>query len=60
VSVIALFILAIACINFMNLSTAKAATRIKEVGVKKALGAGRKRLVIQYLGESMFIGLCCR
>ena len=57
VSVIALFILAIACINFMNLSTAKAATRIKEVGVKKALGAGRKRLVIQYLGESMFMTL---
>src|SRR5688572_28807881 len=56
-SVIALFILVIACINFMNLSTAKAATRIKEVGVKKALGAGRKRLVIQYMGESMFMTL---
>ena len=56
-SVIALFILVIACINFMNLSTAKAAARIKEVGVKKALGAGRKRLVIQYMGESMFMTL---
>ena len=54
-SVIALFILIIACINFMNLSTAKAAARIKEVGIKKALGAGRKRLVIQYMGESMFM-----
>src|SRR4030095_17013230 len=52
-SVIALFILVIACINFMNLSTAKAAARIKEVGVKKALGAGRKRLAIRYIGESM-------
>jgi len=56
-SVIALFILIIACINFMNLSTAKAAARIKEVGVKKALGAGRRRLVIQYMGESMLMTL---
>ena len=56
-AVIALFILVIACINFMNLSTAKAAARIKEVGVKKALGAGRKRLVIQYMGESLFMTL---
>jgi ABC-type antimicrobial peptide transport system permease subunit len=54
-SIIALFILIIACINFMNLSTAKAAGRIKEVGVKKALGAGRKRLAIQYIGESMLM-----
>jgi putative ABC transport system permease protein len=54
-SVIALFILVIACINFMNLSTAKAAARFKEVGVKKALGAGRKRLIIQYMGESMLM-----
>jgi predicted permease len=56
-SVIALFILIIACINFMNLSTAKAAARIKEVGVRKALGAGRRRLVIQYMGESMLMTL---
>ena len=56
-SVIAVFILMIACINFMNLSTAKATRRIKEVGVKKALGAGRKRLVIQYIGESMLMTL---
>lgn len=54
-SAIAGFILIIACINFMNLSTAKAAARIKEVGVKKALGAGRKRLVIQYMGESLLM-----
>lgn len=54
-SVIALFILVIACINFMNLSTAKAAARNKEVGVKKALGAGRKRLIIQYMSESMLM-----
>ena len=52
-SIVALFILIIACINFMNLSTAKASTRTKEVGIKKALGAGRKRLTTQYLGESI-------
>lgn len=56
-SLIAIFILMIACINFMNLSTAKAARRIKEVGVKKALGAGRRQLVMQYMGESMLMTL---
>ena len=54
-SAIGLFILVIACINFMNLSTAKAAVRIKEVGVKKALGAGRKQLAVQFIGESMLM-----
>ena len=54
-SIIAVFILIIACINFMNLSTAKASRRLKEVGVKKAIGAGRKTLVIQYLGESLMM-----
>ena len=54
-SIIALFILAIACINFMNLSTAKASGRLKEVGVKKTIGAGRKALILQYLGESLTI-----
>lgn len=52
-SIIAVFILLIACINFMNLSTAKASRRIREVGIKKAVGAGRKTLIIQYLSESM-------
>jgi putative ABC transport system permease protein len=52
-SMIAVFILIIACINFMNLSTAKASKRLKEVGVKKAIGANRIELIIQYLGESM-------
>jgi putative ABC transport system permease protein len=52
-SLIALFILVIACINFMNLSTAKAAGRAKEVGIKKVVGAGRGTLIIQFLGESI-------
>jgi putative ABC transport system permease protein len=52
-SIIALFILGIACINFMNLSTAKASRRVKEVGIKKAIGASRKTLVAQYLSESI-------
>ncbi len=52
-SIIALFILSIACINFMNLSTARAATRMKEVGIRKVIGAGRWRLLGQYLGESV-------
>ncbi|WP_245804127.1 ABC transporter permease [Chryseolinea serpens] len=52
---IAVFILVIACINFMNLSTAKASRRIKEIGIKKAVGASRYTLVTQYLSESMFM-----
>ncbi len=52
-SALALFILALACINFMNLSTAGAAGRAKEVGVRKALGSGRGQLVRQFLTESL-------
>ncbi|WP_224998682.1 ABC transporter permease [Cesiribacter sp. SM1] len=52
-SIIAIFVLLIACINFMNLSTARATRRLKEVGIKKTLGAYRKTLIVQYLGESM-------
>ncbi|MDN5200994.1 ABC transporter permease [Fulvivirgaceae bacterium BMA10] len=51
-SIIALFILGIACINFMNLSTAKASRRTREVGIKKTIGASRKSLIHYYLGES--------
>ena len=54
-SLIALFILIISCINFMNLSTAKAAGRVKEIGIKKAIGVGRKALILQYLGESLLM-----
>lgn len=56
-SVIAIFILIIACINFMNLSTARASRRAMEVGMKKAVGASRASLVSQYLVESMIISL---
>lgn len=54
-SIIAVFILFIACINFMNLSTAKATQRAKEIGVKKVVGAGRGQLIVQYLGESLLV-----
>lgn len=54
-TVIALFILAIACINFMNLSTARATKRAKEVGLRKVVGATRQTLAVQFLGESFLI-----
>ena len=50
---IAFFIIVIACINFMNLSTARSANRAKEVGVRKAIGAFRERLIFQFIAESM-------
>lgn len=56
-SIVAVFILIIACINFMNLSTAKASGRAKEVGIKKVVGAGRKTLIFQFLGESILMTL---
>ncbi|HVU57900.1 MAG TPA: ABC transporter permease [Puia sp.] len=54
-STIALFILLIACINFMNLSTARSAGRAKEVGVRKVLGSTRQSLIRQFLLESMLV-----
>jgi predicted permease len=56
-SIIALFIVLIACINFMNLSTARASRRMKEVGMKKVVGARKSTLVFQYLSESTLICL---
>ncbi|MEO1261345.1 MAG: ABC transporter permease [Bacteroidota bacterium] len=55
--IIAIFILLIACINFMNLSTAKSASRALEVGVRKVTGATRGMLALQFLGESALMSL---
>lgn len=55
--IIAAFILLIACINFMNLSTAKSEKRAKEVGIRKVAGAGRTMLMLQFLCESIFLSL---
>jgi predicted permease len=56
-SVIAVFILVIACINFMNLSTARATRKSKEVGIKKSVGAGRQSLIFQYMSESLMTAI---
>ncbi|MBZ9731142.1 ABC transporter permease [Salegentibacter sp. JZCK2] len=54
-SAVALFILLIACINFMNLSTARSAGRAREVGIRKVLGSARKQLIQQFLSEAMLM-----
>ncbi|WP_026632293.1 ABC transporter permease [Dyadobacter alkalitolerans] len=54
-SAIAIFILVIACINYMNLATARSATRAKEVGMRKVIGAVRHQLVRQFLSESILL-----
>lgn len=54
-SVVAVFILIIACINFMNMATARAVVRAKEVGVRKVVGAHRVNLILQFMGESMLL-----
>ena len=54
-TIIAAFILLIACINFMNLSTARSEKRAKEVGIRKAVGAQKKGLISQFLGESILL-----
>ncbi len=51
-ALVGLFILLIACINFINLSTAQASRKMKEVGVKKVIGASRKQLILQFMGQS--------
>ena len=54
---VAILILLIASINFMNLATAKASIRVKEIGVKKTLGASRKSLIIQFVNESLLMSI---
>jgi putative ABC transport system permease protein len=54
---IAVFILLIACINFMNLATARSAQRAREVGVRKVVGAERRQIVVQFVGESVLLAL---
>ncbi len=56
-TIIAIAILAIACINFMNLSTARSEKRAREVGIRKSLGSKRRDLIAQFIGESIFITL---
>lgn len=54
-TIIAAFIMIIACVNFMNLATARSEKRAKEVGIRKSLGSGRSELIAQFIGESIFI-----
>ncbi len=56
-SAIALFILVIACINFMNLATARSEMRAREVGMRKVLGSQQRQLVAQFIGESVLMAL---
>ena len=56
-TIIAIILLLIACVNFMNLSTARSEKRAKEVGVRKTLGSGKKQLILQFFSESMILSL---
>ena len=54
-SIIAIIILLIACVNFMNLSTARSEKRAREVGVRKTLGSGKRQLIFQFFSESIIL-----
>lgn len=56
-TIIAWIILLIACINFMNLSTARSEKRAREVGVRKVMGAGKKTLIVQFIGEALCMAI---
>ena len=54
---IALFVLAIACFNFINLATARSLKRAKEIGIRKVVGADRRQLVVQFIGETILLSI---
>lgn len=56
-TLVAIFILLIACINFMNLATARSSKRAREIGVRKVVGAHKNSLITQFMGESIFLSL---
>jgi putative ABC transport system permease protein len=56
-SIIALFVLVIACFNFINLATARSFRRAKEIGVRKVVGADRRQLIIQFIGETILLSV---
>jgi putative ABC transport system permease protein len=56
-SLIAIFILVIACINFMNLSTAQSAVRAREIGLRKVAGSNKQKIILQFLSESLLLVL---
>ena len=56
-TIIAFFVLAIACFNFINLATARSLRRAKEIGVRKVMGAGRKQLIFQFIGETILLSV---
>ncbi|MBS1916711.1 MAG: ABC transporter permease [Bacteroidetes bacterium] len=56
--IIGAFVLLLACINFMNLSTARSEKRAREVGIRKAVGSVRRQLIFQFLSESLLVSLC--
>ena len=56
-TIIAMFVLIIACINFMNLATARSERRAREVGIRKCVGSRRHELILQFMGESLFLSV---